>query len=94
MIEGHNLIPALHTMSRIQLQIKMLTKSHWTLGNSLLQRSEPSSLLLEVPDNLAMREPNWIALLGSLLAPWQPSIAAASLSSLFSPTPLGRKRST
>jgi hypothetical protein len=63
-------------------------------GSSLLQTSEPSSLLLDDPASLAMRDPNWIALLGSLLAPWQPNMVAASLSSLFSPTPLGRPRST
>ena len=63
-------------------------------GSSLLQMSEPSSLLFDDPASLAMRDPNWMALLGSLLAPWQPSIAAASLSSLFSPTPRGRLRST
>ena len=55
--------------------------------------SEPNSLLFEDPASLAMREPNWMALFGSLLAPWQPSMTAASLSNLFSPTPLGRPRS-
>ncbi len=56
--------------------------------------SDPCSLLLEEPESLAMRDPNWMALLGSLAAVWHPRIAATSLNTRFSPIPRGRDRST
>ena len=58
-----------------------------------MQMSDPCSRLFEDPASRAMREPNWMALLGSVAAPWQPRRTAASLKSRFSPIPRGRLRS-